>query len=261
MPFRDALQSYTALAIVLGGVIAPLVIAFMLGVMPSSSFSLPTHVSRLVPRNRSTTLPVPIKVVRSSNVSKSVMCERINVTAVRLGLKSYFTSVGAIEFIVACVLASFVVGRPVEYKYFFLEALLKGGRLRVYGVRFSASLAGAVFMALAASLVAAAPPYLLNAYPSYGGCFATCSALLLLSAVSGASFGSLAALAVRSTAGSLLAGLGFAALAAATSVKGGGLESVIAPTFVIYGGDAAIYVALLATFNVLALWRVVRIEY
>lgn len=258
LPFREGLQSVLALALMLCAVAAPLIIG-LLGAMPHFMGKLPTSVRRYVPvtSQQGVVLPAGLKG------SRGPACVRFNVTEVEAGLRSYFNFLGVVLFLISCLYASVVMGQPIEYRYFFFEVLLAGGRLKAFVLRYCAVLAGTLVMGLASAITASVIPYLNYVYGTITQALIVCGKLTVLAALAGASFGVLASLVLRSVSNAFLAGLGFAAVALATSnLGGGGLSVLVTPTFTIYGGqDPLTYLAVITVVNVLSVWRVVRIEY
>ncbi len=259
LPFREAFYSGVALVIMVAMVSVPILVGFSTGALPAEVVPSGVYVTRH--RANATVVTVPGVVVNPGRQSSS--CIKLNVTAIRLGLIGYYSQVCGLEFILAGVLASFIVGQSLEYKYFFLEVLLTKSRLRAFMSRYGASLLGAVFASLLASLTASVVPYMSSAYASLTQCYLICSGLLLLASLSGTSFGALASLGLRSVSGGIIATLGFTGLMAMLSVNGSTLRDFVIPLFVAgYDPQGAItYVSLLALVNALSLWRVVRVEY
>ncbi len=257
LPFREALQSVGALIIMVAMVSVPVLVGFTAGALPAEVVSAGSFATKHVKPNATTVPGISV------SAGAAPACAKLNVTAVRLGLTRYYSWVCGVEFILAGVMSSFVVGQSLEYKYFFLEVLLTGSRLRAFARRYSASLLGVLFASLLASLTASTVPYLLSAYASLAECFLTCFELLALASLSGASFGALASLALRSVSGGVIATLGFTGLITVLSAGGGTLVDVVTPLFTVrhdFQGFAT-YASVLALLNVLSLWRVVRVEY
>lgn len=257
LPFREALQSSAALVIMVAMVSAPLLVGFTTGSLPTGVLPSGSFVTRHV-RINITGVPVI-----SANAGNAPACIKLNATAVRLGLSSYYSWVCGVEFILAGVMSSFVLGQALEYKYFFLEVLLTKSRLKAFVSRYSASLLGVVFASLLASITASTVPYLLSAYASLTECFLVCLGLLILASLSGASFGALASLGLRSVSGGVVATLGFTGFIAVLSASGSTLGDVVVPLFVVQHDlqGLAVYLSVLALLNLLSLWRVIRVEY
>ncbi len=257
LPFRESFQSGPAFVIMVAMVLAPLFISLTMGVMPAEVLPSGTSVNRYV---NVTAVTVPGVKLGSGH---TFSCAKLNVTAVRLGLISYYSYVCGVEFILAGVLSSFVVGQALEYKYFFLEVLLTKSRLRAFMSRYGASLLSVMFASLPASLIASITPYMLSAYGSLSECFLVCLGLVLLACLSGASFGTLASLGLRSVSGGIIATLGFAGLLAMLSASKSPLKGFIVPLFAAgYGYQGIVaYVSLFTLINVLSLWRVIKVEY
>jgi len=259
LPFREALQSGIAVALMLCAVAAPVVISVCWGWLPHYVAKGYASVKRFTP-SATPRIKLP-PGVKGTTVAPA--CMRFNLTRIRGELREYFNFVGCALFLLSSLYASVVMGQPVEHRYFFLELLLAGGRLKAFLRRYCAVLAGVSVMVLASAVTASLTPYLNYAYGTLAQAIAECCGFTALAMVAGASLGVMMSLLVRSVSGAFLASLGFVAVTLiASSVEGSGLASFVLPTFTIYGGgDPYTYLAVTVVVNVLSLIRVVRIEY
>ncbi len=259
LPFREGLQSALALALMLCAAAAPLVIGVCFGGLPNYVSQMPSTVKRFTPSTGGRGVAVPAGVKGTWGPA----CVKLNVTAVRARLGTYFNFLGVALFLISCLYASAVMGQPVEYRYFFFEVLLAGGRLKAFALRYCAVLAGSLLITLTSTVTASVAPYLSHAYGTLAEAMVACGGFAVLTVLAGASLGVLMSLLIRSVSNAFLACLGFVAVAAATSsLGGGGLSAFVIPSFALQGGrDPLVYVALITVTNALSLWRVAGIEY
>ncbi len=249
LPFREAFTSVMAFSLALIAAAAPVATALFLNVMPYTHNSMFEHVVR-------GSAPPPL-------VIGSAACVKVNETAVLSNLKPFVNGESIVTLILAGVAAALTLGQSIEYRYFFLEVLDTGGRLKAFARRYFSVMLAAAFLACLASSTTAAILKLSSAFPSYWGALAFALWVNVLASIMGASLASLASALSRSVSGGALSIIGFAALVAMASGKLKALDAVVTPANMYFRGglDSLVYVAVLTLINATLIARVVRLEY
>ncbi len=180
----------------------------------------------------------------------------------RLIVSRFAGSVSTIGFILSGIIGVWIVARPLELRYFFVELLFTGSRLKLVFARLAASLAVSLVGVVSSSLLSAF--VLLVAVPGYdfAKVFPPTLYSLLLSSVSGIVIASALSLGSRSTSGGILGVIGFAVAVAFLASKFDWLRGIVNGASLVFDGVGVdVYAAVVVLSILFTLWRSVSLEY
>ncbi len=250
LAFREIVLSMHAVVIAVLCISSPLLIAVVYNAVPSYVY---TVFEKVIPSGTGSV---------NMGLGKLLGGMVINRTAIRVRLRGYLDMVNIVLFILIGVLTVFSIAKPIEYRYFFIEALFRGSKLRAYVERYSLLLAMAVLVAVLMGFVCASVLYVDDAFESFAQCYAYSLPSLLLTCFSSISIASLISLYVRRSAEGVLAFLGLMVLVLLLSSKYGDLKAVVMASRIIYAhSGGGVYLASIVLSNSIALHRVVTLEY
>lgn len=122
----------------------------------------------------------------------------VNRTMLLLTYLSFFDLVSATYFLLSGVIAAYLIARPLEYKYFFIEATYSGGRLPIFLLRLGSAYMLGVFSSILGAMNLAGVVYVLKLYSGISEALLSSIELLLLETLIAVSVSSLISLFTRS---------------------------------------------------------------
>ncbi len=254
LALREILFSLRALTIIALCISSPLIIAVAYGLIPSG---VSVIVERVVKGHVNETILL-------SSIVEGIEAGAPNATVLLESMRWYIDGANIALFAMVGVLSAFVIARPLEYRYFFLEALFYGSRLKAYLARYLVLHMVAVYTALSASLVAASVLYINGVFTSLADCYVYVAPSLVLTSLSAVSLSALASIYARRVSETILSILGFAALVLLLSSSANMREigAIVLGSIPIYDNKGfEVYVSSLILTNMLALRGVGRVEY
>ena len=252
---RDTWGSWFFFAGLLVLVVSPLLATYYMDII-----GVETSVSgRLVDRGFAANFYQYCSVAAGTGFNASVVAKADWAVAARFVGALSFTA-----FTVGGVVAAFIIARPLEYRYFFVELVFTGSRLWPVLARLAAVFSGLLLAVLSAGFPAAGILLVsgLYGFSDFARAYWLVTVSLLASLVSGVLLSASLSLGLKSTSGSVLAVIVFAALIAFLSAKAEWLLGLVnGAELVFYGKGVDAYLLLVAGSLAFTVWRAETIEY
>lgn len=186
----------------------------------------------------------------------------VNRTRLRLAYMNYLDGVSAVSFLLIGSITAYIIARPIEYRYFFIEATYGGGRLRMFLLRLSSAYMLGFISSLLGAVNLSGIMYVLNLYSGMNESFLYSLEILVLETIIAVAVASIVSLFTRSFSTSIFAILGFIALILILGTRYDPLTSIVlANRIVLKGEGVGLYVLTVLASITGSIWRADRIEY
>jgi len=259
LPFKEIWLSLLSFIIIIVDMTTPILLA-------SSFFYVIPSGGGIISR-RISTIPVSQYKQLYKEVIQEVykLAENVillNRTIVLDRLMEFFNTLSFVHYILIGILTVIAMARPLEYKYFFLEVLLRGSRLKVFAERLSLLLLLSIFSSTFTSLTVASIYYVNNAFPSFLECYHYALVPLILTTISALSLATFVSMLTKRMSDSLLLFLAISVLIILIGSAYERVASIILTALVLYKNIGFLeYVLFIVLVNLVNVVRVMSLEY
>ncbi|RLF20550.1 MAG: hypothetical protein DRZ82_02040 [Thermoprotei archaeon] len=259
LPFKEIWLSLLSFIIIVVDMTTPILLA-------SSFFYVIPSGGGIISR-RITTIPVSQykqlykEVIQEAyRIAENVVL--LNKTVVLNRLMKFFNTLTFAHYVLIGIFTVIAIARPLEYKYFFLEVLSRGSRLKVFAERWSLLLLLSVFSSTLTSLTVASIYYVNSAFPSFLECYHYAFMPLTLTSVSALSLATFVSTLTKRMSDSLLLFLAISVLIILIGSVYEKVASIILTALALYKNIGFLeYVLFMILVNLVNVIRVVSLEY